>query len=56
MHAYYDGAFSEAQAKLFRVLQRNPSDKVAWHHLVRATRWLDEGATGDWSTTVILEK
>ena len=56
MRYYYDGAFDEAQARLFRVLQRNPSDKVAWRHLVRATRWLDEGAAADWSATVILEK
>lgn len=56
MAAYYLGEFQDTQALLFSVLQRNPRDKVAWRHLVQATRWMDEGASGDWSTTVMLEK
>lgn len=56
MDAYYLGDFQNTQARLFSVLQRNPRDKVAWRHLVQATRWMDEGTTGDWATTVMLEK
>lgn len=54
---YYARDFAESQAMLFGVLQRNPQDKVAWHHLVRATKTLEEGVAEDWSgVTVMTEK
>jgi two-component system sensor histidine kinase ChiS len=54
---YYDRDFAGAQAKLFGVLQRNPQDKVAWHHLVQATKALDEGIIDNWTgVTTMAEK
>ena len=54
---YYGQEFAEAQAKLFGILQRNPQDKVAWHHLVQATNALDNGVTENWTgVRVMTEK
>lgn len=54
---YYAREFDEAQAMLFRVLQRNPRDKVAWHHLVNATQMTDTGAPEGWTgVTVMTQK
>jgi PAS domain S-box-containing protein len=54
---YYKKEFTAAQALLFKVLQRNPQDKVAWHHLVQATRLVDEGVANDWTgVTVMTQK
>ena len=54
---YYNREFDAAQAKLFRVLQRNPRDKVAWHHLVNATQLADNGAPEGWTgVTVMTQK
>ena len=54
---YYNRDFAGAQAKLFGVLQRNPQDKVAWHHLVQATKALDEGVIDNWTgVTTMVEK
>ena len=54
--SYYHGEYKIAQSCLFSVLQKNPADKVAWHHLLRATRALEEGASDGWETTVMTEK
>lgn len=51
---FYARDFAGAQAKLFAVLQRNPKDKVAWHHLVRATQLAEEGATEDWTGVTVM--
>ena len=42
------------QARLLGVLQRNPKDKVAWHHLVQATRLLDEGVADNWTGITVM--
>ena len=54
MQHYYARDFAEAQARLLSVLQRNPKDKVAWHHLVQATRLLDEGVTDNWTGVTVM--
>lgn len=54
---YYGCDFETAQAKLFRVLQHNPRDKVAWQHLVKATQLVEQGATEGWTgVTVMADK
>ncbi len=54
---YYARAFEAAQVQLFKVLQRNPKDKVAWHYLSEATRCLEEGVDETWTgVTVMKEK
>jgi len=54
---YYAQQFDEAQVQLFKVLQRNPKDKVAWHYLGQATRYLEEGVEENWTgVTVMTEK
>ena len=49
LDAYYKRDFVSAQTKLFGVLQANPKDKVAWHHLMNATRLADSGAPPEWT-------
>ena len=51
---YYARDFAEAQARLLGILQRNPKDKVAWHHLVQATRLLDEGVADNWTGITVM--
>lgn len=54
---FYDREFAKAQSLLFKVLQRNPQDKVAWHHLMQATQLVDEGVGDDWTgVTVMTDK
>ena len=53
---YYGRDFDGAQAKLFGVLQRNPRDKVAWHHLVNATRLADNGAPVGWTGVTVMTR
>ena len=54
---YYGREFEEAQSILFDVLQKNPKDKVAWHHLIRATQCLEEGVSENWTgVTVMTQK
>ncbi len=54
---YYAREFEAAQVQLFKVLQRNPKDKVAWHYLGQATRCLEEGVDETWTgVTVMTEK
>lgn len=56
LELYFNREFESAQAKLFGVLQRNPRDKVAWHHLVNATRLADNGAPEGWSGVTVMTK
>jgi PAS domain S-box-containing protein len=49
MECYYAQAFADAQGRLFDVLKQNPKDKVAWHHLVAATRMVEEGGGAEWT-------
>ncbi|MBV7332395.1 PAS domain S-box protein [Chloroflexi bacterium TSY] len=57
LRLYYARDFDAAQIKLFNILQRNPRDKVAWHHLVNATRLADTGAPEGWTgVTVMTQK
>ena len=39
---YYEKRFVDAQVELFKVLARNPTDKVAWHFLVQAAQCLKD--------------
>ena len=50
----YAREFAERQAKLFRVLQRNPKDGVAWHPLMKATECLDSSATENWTGAPVM--
>jgi len=52
---YYQKRFEEAQSRLFDVLQRNPRDKPAWHHLVNATRLVDTGAPEGWTGVTVMD-
>ncbi len=54
LQLYYAREFTEAQAKLFSVLQHNPRDKVAWHHLVHATQMSDTGAPEGWTGVTVM--
>jgi PAS domain S-box-containing protein len=57
LRLFYARDFDAAQAKLFQILQRNPRDKVAWHHLVKATQLADQGVPPGWTgVTVMTEK
>lgn len=57
LRLYYAREFAAAQNILFSVLQRNPRDKVAWHHLVQATQLADQGVPPGWTgVTVMTEK
>jgi PAS domain S-box-containing protein len=54
---YYAREFAAAQNILFSVLQRNPRDKVAWHHLVQTTQLAEQGVAPGWTgVTVMTEK
>ncbi|MEM7407629.1 MAG: adenylate/guanylate cyclase domain-containing protein [Pseudomonadota bacterium] len=53
---YYAAEFPAAQSKLFSVMQRNPRDKVAWHHLVNATRLADNGAPVGWTGVTVMTR
>jgi len=54
---YYAQQFDAAQVQLFKVLQRSPKDKVAWHYLGQATRCLEAGVEENWAgVTVMTEK
>lgn len=54
---FYAREFELAQSKLFQILQRNPRDKVAWQHLVKATQLAEQGVTAEWTgVTVMTEK
>lgn len=54
---YYQRDFAKAQSKLFNVLQQNPQDKVAWHHLMQATQYLERGVSESWTgATVMTQK
>ena len=53
---YYGRDFNAAQAKLFGVMQSNPRDKVAWHHLVNATRLADDGAPVGWTGVTVMTR
>ena len=48
LRLYYEQDFEGAQANLFSVLKQNPKDKVAWHHLVQATKCLENGVSVAW--------
>ncbi|MEM7530959.1 MAG: response regulator [Chloroflexota bacterium] len=54
---YYKQEFEMAQSLLFSVLQRNPDDKTAWHHLIRTTQLRHESLPPNWTgVTVMTEK
>jgi len=54
MEHYYKKEFTKAQAILFDVLQKNPKDKVAWHHLIKATQCLDNGVPENWTGVTVM--
>ena len=51
---FYAREFAEAQSMLFRVLQKNPRDKVAWHHLMKITECLDNGVSENWAGITVM--
>lgn len=51
---FYAQEFSKAQALLFDVLQKNPKDKVAWHHLIKTTQCLENGVPENWTGVTIM--
>lgn len=51
---FYARKFAEAQSMLFRVLQKNPRDKVAWHHLMKTTECLDNGVPESWTGITVM--
>ena len=54
---YYEKRFVDAQVELFKVLARNPTDKVAWHFLVQAAQCLKDGVPETWTgDTVMITK
>ena len=54
---YYEKKFVDAQVELFKVLGRNPTDKVAWHFLVQAAQCLKDGVPETWTgDTVMITK
>jgi len=56
MNCYYARDFTEAQTKLFRVLQANPKDKVAWRHLMTATECIENGVPEGWTGVTVMTK
>ena len=57
MAHYYAREFEKAQEILFHVLLKNPKDKVAWHHLTKATQCLEDGVEDNWTgVTVMISK
>ncbi len=56
LELYYNREFAAAQSKLFSVMRRNPRDKVAWHHLVNATRLADDGAPVGWTGVTVMTR
>ncbi len=53
---YYGGQFRAAQVELFKALQVNPDDKLAWHFLVEASKWLEQGVGEDWDGVTVMTK
>jgi hypothetical protein len=51
---YYDRQFIEAQVELFKVLGRNPTDKVAWHFLVQSAQCLKDGVPETWTGDTVM--
>ncbi|MGH8611244.1 MAG: adenylate/guanylate cyclase domain-containing protein, partial [Gammaproteobacteria bacterium] len=51
---FYARKFAAAQSMLFRVLQKNPRDKVAWHHLMKTTECLDNGVPENWTGVTVM--
>lgn len=56
MACFYTQNFADAQTKLFRVLQANPKDKVAWHHLMEATKCIENGVPEGWTGITVMTK
>jgi hypothetical protein len=54
MKHFFAREFTEAQSLLFNVLQINPNDKVAWHHLMSATQCLENGVTDNWTGVTVM--
>ena len=51
---YYERQFVEAQIELFKVLGRNPTDKVAWHFLVQSAQCLKDGIPETWTGDTVM--
>lgn len=54
MKHFFAKEFTEAQSLLFKVLQKNPNDKVAWHHLMSATRYLENNVADNWTGVTVM--
>ena len=51
---YYEKEFDQAQKLLFRVLLKNPKDKVAWRHLTKTTQCIDNGIVDNWTGITVM--
>jgi hypothetical protein len=51
---YYDKKFVKAQVELFKVLAKNPADKVAWHFLVQSAQCLENGVPETWTGDTVM--
>lgn len=51
---YCDERLVYAQVELFKVLGRNPTDKVAWHFLVQAAQCLKDRVPETWTGETIM--
>jgi hypothetical protein len=51
---FYGKEFVNAQVELFKVLERNPTDKVAWHFLVQAAQCLENGVPETWTGETVM--
>jgi len=54
MKYFFAREFTEAQSLLFKVLQKNPNDKVAWHHLMSATQCLENDVAENWTGVTVM--
>ena len=55
MKHFFAKEFAQAQSLLFSVLQKNPNDKVAWHHLMSATQFLENGVADNWTGVTVMK-
>ncbi len=53
---YYARQFRAAQVELFKALQVNPDDKLAWHFLVEASKWLEQDVGEDWDGVTVMTR
>ena len=48
--------FTEAQSLLFKMLQKKSNDKVAWHHLMSATKYRENDVADNWMGVTVMTR